>query len=189
MRLYTLLFLFAVLCAPSLVNAQSDDKEEDRWNGLRAGWYRSSLFDPDAETNPDPRNGFYAGYYRNLIKVPLYRLSSGLEYHTSGAVSGPSEVRLGYLYLCLNNRLKLGPVYVDLGLDPAFKLTEKFLLDGTEIDVDSEFEGETFDLLLHGGAGFKFLFIGVEARYRYGLLEVYDNTRNTGLELGVTAFF
>jgi hypothetical protein len=170
---------------PFTARAQDDDKE--KWNGLRAGYYSSNLDGDWGEA--DARTGFYAGYFRNFIKVPIYSLSTGLEYHTSGATSGSSEARLGYLSLPINNRFKFGPVYVDIGVDPALKLSEKALVNGSEVDQPDDSKAETFDLLVHAGAGFKLLFLGIEARYRYGLTDVYEGTRNKGLELGLSTFF
>jgi hypothetical protein len=167
--------------------AQDKDKHEDRWNGLRAGYHLSNFEGDQGSTSN--RNGYYGGYFRNLIKVPLYRLSTGLEFNTAGSASGDDERRLGYLSLPINNRFKFGPVYVDIGLNAALKVGEKTLVDGSEVDLPDEAKAEPLDLLVHGGAGFKFLFLSVEARYRYGLTEVYEGTRNAGLELGLSAFF
>jgi hypothetical protein len=80
-------------------------------------------------------------------------------------------------------------VYLDIGLDAALKVGEKKLVGGSEVELPDEAKAERFDVLVHGGAGFKFLFLSVEARYRYGLTEVYEGTRNAGLELGLSAFF
>ena len=184
--------LLSTLLLAFTVQAQKDkDDEREGFNGLRGGYYSSNLDGDQGDT--DARSGFYAGYYRNLIKIPLYRLSSGLEYHTSGATANAlgveNEARLSYLSLAINNRFKIGPVYGDIGLDPALLLSEKSLVNGSEVDIANDQDAANFDVLLHVGAGFKFLFLGVEARYRYGLLEVYEDTRNTGLELGLSVFF
>lgn len=188
----TLLLFTGIAFVTFKASAQKEgEEEEDGFNGVRAGWYMSDIAGDVDET--DARHGFYGGYYRNVIKIPLYRLSTGLEYHTAGASSAlgssTTELRLSYLSLPINNRLKLGPVYVDLGIDPALRLGEKWLVDGTEVDVPEGQEAERFDLLVHGCVGFKFLFLGVEARYRRGLLNVYDNAQNSGLEVGLCAFF
>jgi hypothetical protein len=191
MRHRPTLLLAALLIACSAQAQKDKDDEREGLNGLRAGYYSSNLDGEWGEA--DARTGFYGGYYRNLIKIPIYRLSTGLEYHTSGATASAfdveNEVRLSYLSLAINNRFKFGPVYGDIGLDPALLLGEKNLVNGSEVDIPSDQDAATFDMLLHVGAGFKFLFLGVEARYRYGLVDVYEGTRNTGLELGLSAFF
>jgi hypothetical protein len=178
----------SLLASFTLAAQDSDkDKHDDRWNGLRAGYHLSNFEGTNGSTSD--RSGYYAGYYRNFIKVPLYSLSTGLEFHTAGSVSDANELRLSYLSLPINNRFKFGPVYVDLGLDAALKVGEKALVNGTEVDLPKDAKARSFDLLVHGGAGFKILFLSVEARYRYGLTEVYDCTHNAGLELGLSTFF
>ncbi len=168
--------------------AQDDDTEKS--NGIRGGFHMSDLV---GEDDLDTRSGFYFGYYRNWFKIPLLSVSGGLEVNTAGAKADDvdSEFRLTYLTLPINGRLKLGPFYADLGIDAAVKVNEKFLIGGEEFEIIDENEGETFDVLAHVGAGFKFLFLGVEARYRYALTEVYANNgyRNTGLQVGLITFF
>jgi hypothetical protein len=193
-HMYTLRTLLATSLLASCTLAAQDtekdkekNKDDDRWNGLRAGYHLSNFEGDKGSTSS--RNGYYGGYYRNLIKVPLFSLSTGLEFNTAGSASGDDERRLSYLSLPINNRFKFGPVYIDLGLDAALKMGEKTLVDGVEVELPDEAKAEALDLLVHGGAGFKFLFLSVEARYRYGLTEVYEGTRNAGLQLGLSTFF
>lgn len=77
----------------------------------------------------------------------------------------------------------------DIGLDAALKSGEKTLADGTEVPLPDDANAEQVDILVHGGAGLKFLFLCVEARYRYGLTEVYEGNHNAGLQLGLSTFF
>ena len=181
--------VLALLVSPTLF-AQQNDKdrkdEDDKWNGLRAGYHLSNM---EGDLDTESRSGFYGGYFRNIIKVPFYRLSTGLEFNTAGASVGTSESRLSYITVPFNNRLQLGPVFFDLGADFAVKIGEKYLADGTEVDLPDDEQAERIDALLHAGVGFKFLMLGVEARYRYGLTEVFEGYRNTGLELGLCTFF
>ena len=66
----------------SVLSAQDDDAREEKSNGLRAGWHYSDL---DGDIEADPRHGYYFGYYRNWVKVPLFTFSTGLEGNTAGA--------------------------------------------------------------------------------------------------------
>src|SRR5262245_61439816 len=129
MRTSITILLGLMLTGPTM--AQDNDKEE-KSHGLRAGWHYSN-FSGDLDT--DPRHGWYFGYYHNWIKVPMVSFSTGLEANTAGAVLDPSEFRLTYLTLPINGRLKLGPVYFDLGVDAALMLSEKFLIDGEEFPI------------------------------------------------------
>jgi len=182
----TTLTLLACLLIVPLFAQKDNDKDNEKFNGLRAGWHLSNF---DGDQSFDARNGYYGGYYRNLIKVPVFSFSTGLEANTAGAKKDGFERRLTYVGIPINGRLKLGPVYFDLGVDAALKVHEKSLLDGNEVDLTSDDKAQDFDFLAHAGAGFKFLFLAVEVRYRYGITEVYDGYRNTGLEVGLTTFF
>ena len=184
MRTRTLLLLLSF--APMVTAFAQKDDDKEKSNGVRLGWHMSNLEGP---VDSDVRNGYYIGYYRNWVKVPLFSFSTGLEVNTAGATPDDTELRLTYLTLPVNGRLKLGPVYFDLGIDAALKVSEKWVVDGTEFDIPDGADAESFDVLAHVGAGFKFLFMGVEARYRYGLTEAYDGYRNTGLEVGLITFF
>ena len=179
-------FLAIALLGSTFLFAQGSDDDREIANGLRAGYHLSTL---TGDEDLGDRSGYYAGYYRNLIKVPLYSLSTGLEFNTAGAEKDGFEQRLSYVGVPINNRLKLGMLYFDLGLDVAFKVGEKTLVNGTEVDPGEDNEAETLDVLAHAGAGIKFLFLGAEVRYRYGLTEAYEGYRNTGLEIGLTTFF
>jgi Outer membrane protein beta-barrel domain len=183
--------LATALLACSTTMAQDDrvkkaEEAHDEWNGIRFGYHLSNF---DGEESADARSGFYGGYYRNIIKVPLYSLSTGLEYNTAGASIGNYELRLGYLTLPVNNRLKFGPVYTDIGFALAMKMGEKALLDGAEVEIDEKAEADRFDVVAHVGAGVKFLMIGAELRYRHALTEAFDGYRNTGWEIGLCTFF
>ena len=178
--------LLAMLLAIASVHAQDKEDDSEKSNGVRLGYHMSDL---EGDENLDTRSGYYVGYYRNFIKVPIFSLSAGLEVNSAGATDGDDEQRLTYLALPINGRVKLGPFYFDLGVDAALKVGEKLILGGNEVDIEDDFKAESFDMLGHVGAGFKFLFMGVEARYRYGLTEPYEGYKNTGLELGLVGFF
>lgn len=177
--------LLIVLLLETPLWAQDDEKKE-RAHGIRAGWHYSDL---GGKENFDPRSGWYAGVYHNWLKAPLISASIGVEGNSAGAVSGDTEVRLAYVGVPLNGRLKVGPVYFDLGLDAAFKVSEKWLVDGESVDLGDEVEGESFDFLGHAGAGLRFFKLGLEARYRYAFTEVYEGYRNQGLQVGLVLFF
>jgi hypothetical protein len=157
--------------------AQDERDQHQNRNYLRGGYHISDLA---GDENYDTRAGFYAGYHHTVVKAPLLGLSLGLEYNTAGASREQFEWKGGYLGIPANARLKLGPTYLDGGLSVAYLVTDKAFINGNE--------AEKFDVLAHAGAGFKVLFISFEVRYRYGFLEVVDNYRNTGLQLGMSVF-
>lgn len=163
--------------------SQDDKKEHQNRNYLRGGYHISDLV---GDENYDTRAGFYAGYHHTLVKAPLLGVSLGLEYNTAGGSREQFEWKGGYLGIPANARLKLGPAYLDGGLTVAYLVTDKAYINGTEFDLPDD--PEKFDVLAHAGAGFKILFLALEVRYRYGFLEVVDDYRNTGLQLGVSVF-
>ncbi|HMC96885.1 MAG TPA: outer membrane beta-barrel protein [Flavobacteriales bacterium] len=178
--------LLAMFLATAAVHAQEKEEEGEKSNGVRLGYHMSDLV---GEEDFDTRNGYYLGYYRNFIKVPIFSLSAGLEVNSAGATQDDSELRLTYVALPINGRIKLGPFYGDLGVDLALNVGEKWVVDGDEVDIPDGQEAESFDALGHVGVGFKFLFMGIEARYRYAITEAYDGYKNTGLQLGLVGFF
>lgn len=153
-------------------------------NYIRGGYHYSDL---PGQADLEPLSGFYLGYHHTLLKIPLVGISLGAEYNTAGARQdtplGALEYRLGYFGTPVNGRLKLGIVYLDTGLSPAFTVGESVQLAGQ--DVGGTPEAENFDLVAHGGVGVKIAFLSVEARYRYGLIDVYDGVRNSGLQFGL----
>lgn len=136
----------------------------------------------------DVRPGFYAGYNHTIVKAPLIGVSIGAEYNTGGARIDDLdlEIATGYIGVPVNGRLKLGPAYLDAGLDPSFLISDKTTIDGNELEGDNDLE--TFDLMGHVGVGVKIMFLGLEARYRYGFTEVTEGYRNTGFQIGAVLF-
>lgn len=185
MMKHTIAFL-SMLLATATVHAQKEDDDTEKSNFIRLGYHMSDL---EGDEGFDTRSGYYLGYHRNFIKVPIFSLSAGLEVNTAGGTNDPTELRLTYLALPINGRIKLGPFYGDLGVDLALRVGEKWLVSGNEVDIPDGDEAESFDALGHVGVGFKFLFMAVEARYRYGITEAYDGYRNTGVQLGLVGFF
>jgi len=189
----SLLLLSTMLLACHTLRAQQEpekkkiEETDDEWNGIRLGCHMARL---SGEEEGDARIGFYEGYYRNLLNVPLYSLSLGLEYHTAGGEIGAYEQRLNYISLPLNNRFKLGPAYADLGVEMAILVIEKWRQDHSEIDIPDGYEAERTDLLLHAGVGCRVVAnLSVMVRYRMGLMDVYEGYRNIGWEFGVCSHF
>ena len=180
----TLTGLIALLVPVTTLLAQ-EDKEHHHNNYFRGGF---QMTDWVGEESYDTRSGFYGGYNHTIVKAPLLGLSLGAEFNTGGARIDDLdlEVATSYVGVPVNARLKLGPVYVDAGLDAAFLISDKVTLAGNELEGDSDLE--TFDLLGHAGVGVKFLFLGLEARYRYGFTEVTEGYRNMGLQIGAVLF-
>ena len=190
MKQHVLAAAILLAVCPALVRAQEKEEEQDKdkevSNGVRLGYHLSDL---NGEGELTVRNGYYAGYYRNLVKVPMVSASIGLEFNTAGASDGDNDLRLNYVAFPVNGRLKLGLVYFDLGADVAAKVSEKWVVKGSTVEIPEGAGAEPMDVLGHVGVGVKILTIGFDLRYRFGLTEVYEGYRNTGLQGGITTFF
>ncbi len=185
MNQLTLPLLATAILTSTVLFAQDDEKEHHHHNYFRAGYQMTDLV---GDVAYDIRPGFYAGYNHTIVKAPLIGVSVGAEYNTGGARLDDFDIEIATSYVGVpaNARLKLGPVYVDAGFDAAFLIGDKLTVDGNEVEGDNDLE--TFDLLGHAGVGVKFLFLGLEARYRYGFTEVTEGYRNTGIQIGAVLF-
>lgn len=185
-----ILFIATLLIATITVNAQdkNDDKGKDLPNGIRAGYQRSTL---KSSSKPDFNNldGFYVGYLRKVKLIPLLRLETGLEYMMAGGKKDETIIKLNYLVLPAQLVLKLGPFYVNAGLNADFRIYENITNDGNKVELTSENRANFFDLSADAGAGFNILFLSIEARYYWGLLDVNDGYKNEYIQLGLKAHF
>ncbi|WP_439184807.1 outer membrane beta-barrel protein [Carboxylicivirga taeanensis] len=179
-----------IICLTLLVMSINFDLKADDGpdgKGIRAG-YQNSIFMLDgSKVFDDPLNGFYVGFFRSNNIVPLLKWDSGIEYFQLGGKSGDEELKLHYLSIPLSLKLKLGPVYALGGVNGALKLGGSSDTKEPGTDV-SDFS--TIDAGAHLGIGFKFLMLGVEARYTWGLVNQTDaDFRSEYLQLGAVLFF
>jgi hypothetical protein len=178
-----LLMAFAMLMIAPLVKAD----EGPDGKGIRAG-YQNSFFRMDGDKAfDDPYNNFYIGFFKSNNIVPLLKLNSGIEYFQVGGKSNDAELKLHYLSVPLSLRLKLGPIYGLGGFNGAIKLGGSS--DFAAIGADTG-DFSTIDAGAHLGVGFKFLMLGIEAKYNWGLIEQTDNNlKSEYLQVGAVLFF
>lgn len=72
-------------------------------------------------------------------------------------------------------KLKLGPIFALGGVAPSFKVAEPIYEDGEMVKPMEDDKSAWFDIPAFAGLGVKILFITVEARYHWGLLDLYDS--------------
>ncbi len=153
--------------------------------GIRAGWHYSDIFWGDQELG-DPLNSFYVGFFRNngIFNTEILALHTGLEYFQNGFAYKDSDEKfvLHYISLPVALRVKLGPVFALGGVGLNFKLA-----GNTSAHEDVNF----FDLPVLAGLGVKIFMITIEARYGWGLLNVYDNidAKNQYFQIGAGISF
>jgi len=182
----------------SFNTTKAGDKEErnEKVGGIRAGWQYSGIYESGSIPNGyDPLSSFYVGLYKDVKIVPLLRFGVGLEYSQVGIVSNNSNIdnslKLHYLYVPLYLKVKLGPVFALGGASPGFKVGEKLVFLGQEVSLDDDNKANAFDVPLFLGVGVKILFVSVEVRYNWGMLDVYENpsAKNKYLQIGAAVSF
>lgn len=186
-----LLLIIACIFIANLTMAQDDKEDNDKkWpNGFRAGYQWSNLVKEEDKV-ADNLDGFYVGYLRKVKIIPLLRLETGLEYMIAGAqTSDDKKLRLHYLVLPAQLVVKIGPVYGLAGVNGNIKIYEDLKVNGQKVDITSENRVSAFDIAVDAGAGFNFLFLSIEARYYWGLLEVEQGYKNQYAQIGLKVHF
>jgi hypothetical protein len=183
-----LAIVFIALMATTLT---AQDKGQNRVGGIRAGYNGAALVKdgdlyPLSEANPS----FYAGFFRDNKIIPMLHFGTGLEYVQNGMRFNEDNKRvLHYVSVPLNLKFKLGPVFALGGIAPSFKLAEREFVGGNSSKPDSDDTSNWFDAPLFLGAGVKILFITVEARYHWGITDVYQGYNNRYLQIGAGISF
>jgi hypothetical protein len=167
-------------------HGQSDDKGRfDLPNGFRLGYQQSNLFNNDVDAADNLHRG-YVGYIRKIGRARMLHLETGLEYMIAGAqVSEEDKLQLHYLSLPAQGVLKLGPFVGVAGLNANFMIADNFDSDNNAPEPDLK----RFDLVADAGVGFNILFMTLEARYYWGLLEVTDGWYNRYWQAGLKFHF
>ena len=188
MRKLNSFVLAAFLLTVSLgINAQK--KEGGKVGGIRFGYHSAALYDNgDKVSGIENLQNFYIGFFRDNKLIPALHLGTGLEYFQNGGkVDNDNKLVLHYLSVPLNIKAKLGPVFALTGFAPSFKVSEKVFIDGAKSTPDEKSKG--FDVPFHLGAGVKILFITIEARYHWGIIELHDGVKSQYLQIGAGISF
>ena len=182
--------IYSVLAAAVIIGLfTSEIKAQEkgggnRIGGIRAGYHSSQFFE-DGNSYGDPMQSFYVGLFKDTKIIPLLDFGSGLEYYKNGVkIDDANKRELHYLSVPLDLKLKIGPVYALGGFSPSIKVAERITIDGsTEKPTDAQ-KAEWFDIPFFLGAGVKILFISIEARYHWGIMEVTDGYKSQSFQLG-----
>jgi hypothetical protein len=189
--------LVCVLLIFNLNTANAKDGDNKSKTGIRAGWQYSTIaFDGSIPNGYDPLSSFYAGFFRDNKIIPLLRLGTGIEYSHIGNKSIAADndslpsITLQYISIPIDLKVKLGPVFVLGGFSLNFKVAEKWDLNGDKYNPPTNLKAGTFDIPLFLGAGVQIFFIAIEARYYWGMINLYDgNTKTQYLQVGGTISF
>lgn len=168
-----------------------DDDSDLRVGGVRAGYQASGLFvGSGMYQGSEAFPSFYAGLFRDTRIFAIMHFGSGLEYFQNGLQFTPDNKRvLHYLSIPLNLKLKLGPVFVLGGMAPSFKVAERVIMSGIMESPASDDKSRGFDAPVFAGVGLKIWFLTLEARYHWGILDVYDGYFNRYFQIGAGISF
>ncbi len=169
----------------------AQDKHHNRVGGIRAGYNGAGMFmDGDMFPLSEAHPAFYFGFFRDNRIIPMLHFGTGLEYVQNGLRFTEDNKRvLHYVSLPLNLKFKLGPVFALGGIAPSFKVAEREFVNGSSSKPGSDDKSNWFDAPLFLGAGVKILFITVEARYHWGITDVYQGFNNRYLQIGAGLSF
>ena len=106
----------------------------------------------------------------------MLALGTGVEYSQIGMVDANLEntdLKLHYISVPIDLRVKLGPVYALGGFALNFRVAEKWKVSGENVDFSEFAKSEVFDIPLFLGVGVQLFFLRIEARYHWGMLDVY----------------
>lgn len=172
-----IILLFTALLFISTGSFAEDD--DDKVGGIRAGWQYSGLYNSGTILEgTDPLNSFYVGFFRENKLFPLLALGTGLEYFQVGVIDSElddTSLKLHYISIPIDIRVKLGPVYALGGVAANFKVGEKWKILGEDFTPEDDFKAEFFDVPLFLGVGVKIMMIRIEARYHWGMLDTYKS--------------
>jgi len=142
--------------------------------GFRGGFQYSNIYKDGSAIKSDPLNSFYVGFFKEQKIVPMLSIGSGLEYSQIGTMpDSDSKMQLHYLSMPVNLKVKIGPIYAIGGASASFKVGEQWTDYGKKTDV--AIKANWFDVPVHVGLGVQILAFRIEARYHWGMLDLYDS--------------
>ena len=154
--------------------------------GIRAGFHFASMVEKGSK--PDTAyslKSFYVGFFGDKQLAPMLFFDTGIEYFQNGLkYTGDSKRVLHTLSVPVGLKVKLGPVFALGGVAANFKVAEKFHLGDNDYTLSDDEMSKWFDIPVFLGAGIKVLFISVEARYHWGLIEARNGYYNRYFQIG-----
>ena len=157
-------------------------------SGIHGGYIESDLTGGD-----DPYNlkykyqSFYVGFTKDQKIIPLLHLNTGLDYYQTGSqYNENNKLVLHYISVPLGLKVKLGPFQVFGGVHGAVKVSSKLTLVAQPV---TEEKFSTFDAGYFVGAGLRIIFIGAEAKYTWGLVDVNRGNKNNFFQAGLVLWF
>ncbi len=177
----TLMIAIALTVASGALFAQKIDK------GIRFGYISSAIQKDGDKYFDDSYSSFYVGLFNDSRLIPMLYFYSAFEYYQTGSkVDDNNKLVLHYVSVPVALKLKIGPLQGFAGVHGAVKVSSKETIMGESGPTEGF---NTFDAGTFAGLGLRFLFIGAEARYNWGLVNIKDGYKNNFWQAGLTLWF
>jgi hypothetical protein len=189
MKKGTLIILSMVLASAFQLQAQDEDKP--KIGGIRGGYHLATMVEdgskPDTAKN---LSSFYVGLFKDQKIAKILYWGSGIEYFQNGLkYSKGSNVKMHTISVPVNLKVKIGPVYGRGGITANFMVKEKIEYQDRKYDPEKSEKANWFDSAVFAGVGVEILFLSVEARYHWGLIDAKNGLYNRYFQLGATVTF
>ena len=180
---FVLVVVLSFLCSSMFAQAQKN-------KGIRFGYISSIISKAEVDWLDDFDDGyqsFYVGLFNDTKIIPLLYFYTALDYYQTGKkLNDNNKLILHYISIPLALKLKVGPAQAFGGLHGAVKVSSRLTLLGQSTPAK---EVNTFDAGFFVGAGLKILFIGAEAKYNWGLVDIEGGYKNNFWQVGLTIWF
>lgn len=189
MKKITLILISILLIISYSINAQDDGKKQKI--GIRAGFHSAAMvYEGSKPDTAKSLSSFYVGLFRDNKIAPILHFGTGIEYFQNGLkYTNNSKRVLHTLSIPLDLKVKLGPVFVLGGAAANFKVKEQIVIGDNKNNPMEGDKTKGFDIAAFAGAGVKILFISVEARYHWGLIDARNSLKHRYFQLGAAVSF
>ena len=176
-----LLIVVSLAFSSGSLFAQKIDK------GIRFGYISSQIKDAEDHYYDESYDSFYVGIFNDKQLIPMLYFYSAFDYYQSGSSTDKNnKLVLHYLSVPIALKLKIGPVQGFAGVHGAVKISSKLTIAGESGPTEGF---NTFDAGAFAGLGLRLLFIGAEAKYNWGLVNIKDGFKNNFWQAGLTLWF
>lgn len=181
--------LFILLTFAFFITCFGQDKQ--KVGGIRGGWHSASLVSDGSK--PDTANSlstFYVGLFRDNKIIEILSFGTGLEYFQNGLKYSDNLKRVIHtVSIPVNLKVKIGPVFARGGAAANIKMAERIIIGEEKNKPSEDNRSKWFDVAAFAGVGVQILFVSVEARYHWGLLDVKNGMHSRYFQLGAALSF